>query len=76
MAANTPTYAQVNPQSLLRDAMFDQLPEISAMGLAWPKIFGLPTLMGPGQIGKGRAIDMSNGGPLLFTYFEPAHFTI
>ena len=64
MAANTPTYAQVNPQSLLRDAMFDQLPEISAMGLAWPKIFGLPTLMGPGQIGKGRAIDMSNGGPL------------
>ena len=45
MAANTPTYAQVNPQSLLRDAMFDQLPEISAMGLAWPQIFGLPTLM-------------------------------
>ena len=64
MAAATLTYAQANPQSLLRDAMFDMLPEVAAMNLAYPRIFGTPTLMGPGEIGRGRAIDMSNGGPL------------
>lgn len=64
MAANELTYAQANPQSLLRDAMFDMLPEVAAMGLAYSRIFGTPSLLGPGEIGRGRSIDMSNGGPL------------
>ncbi len=64
MAANTITYAQANPQSLLRDAMFDMLPEIDAIGLAYPRIFGTPSLLGPGEISRGRSIDMSAGGPL------------
>ena len=63
MAANTITYAQANPQSLLRDAMFDLLPEVQAMQLLYPRAFGMPTPMDGGQA-TGRTIDMTGGGPL------------
>lgn len=62
MAANAITYAQKNPQSLLRDVMFDLLPELEAQGLASPAIFGQTTDLGAQE--GGRTVDMTNGGPL------------
>ena len=51
-------YDKVNPASVLRDAMLDPLPEISAMGLAYQSIFGIPSLLS-GNVSRGRAIDLS-----------------
>lgn len=51
-------YEKVNPASVLRDAMLDPLPEISAMGLAYQSIFGVPSLLS-GNVSRGRAIDLS-----------------
>ena len=36
------SYTELNPQSVLRDALLDPLPEITAMGLAYQEIFKVP----------------------------------
>ena len=64
MAANELTYAEINPAGLLRDVMFDLLPEDAKRGYAYPAIFGTPYLMEAGSVARGRAVDMSAAGPV------------
>ena len=55
------TYEQLNPASVLRDFLLEPLPEIQALGLAYTRIFGTPSLI-EGGVASGRSIDMS-GNP-------------
>lgn len=52
------TYAGLNPQSVLRDALLDPTQDIASQGLAYPKIFGVPALPS-GTLATGRAIDLT-----------------
>ena len=57
------TYDQLNPASVLRDFLLEPLPEIQALGLAYTRIFGTPSLVeGGAGVASGRSIDMS-GNP-------------
>lgn len=55
------TYSELNPASVLRDFLLEPLPEIQALGLAYTRIFGTPSLI-EGGVASGRSIDMS-GNP-------------
>lgn len=56
------TYEQINPTSVLRDAMLDPLPEVGP--LAYPRILGVPSMLDGSGIASGRSIDFTGGGPL------------
>ena len=58
------SYSELNPQSVLRDALLDPLPEITAMGLAYQEIFKVPALL-EGGVARGRSIDCSGDPGIL-----------